>query len=230
MMFMCKAFKPISISLSPNTEKDDIRLASELILKPWQWKKGKETGKIEGELKGYLGIKYAVSFNSGRSALFAALKSLDLKKNDEILLQSFTCNALINPILWAGLKPVYVDCLEDTFNINAEDLKRKITPKSKAVIVQHTFGLPAEIDKILEICQKNNLILIEDCAHSLGASYGGRKVGTFGKVSFFSFSRDKAISSVYGGAVATNDEILAGKIKEFQAAIQKKKDTAVIQI
>ena len=159
----------------------------------------------------------------------AILKSLDLKIGDEVLLQAFTCNAVPNPIIWsrqnffseklggqAGLKPVYVDCDEKTFNIDVEDLKKKITTKSKAVVVQHTFGLPADMDDILEICKENNLILIEDCAHSLGAEYKGKKVGTFGKVSFFSFSRDKVISSVYGGMVATNDENLAKKIKEYQ--------------
>ena len=170
---------------------------------------------MEKEFKKYLGVKYAISFNSGRSAFLAILNSLELKNDDEILLQAFTCNAVPNPIIWAGLKPVYVDCDEKTFNIDIEDLKRKITQKSKVVIVQHTFGLPAEMDEILEICQKNNLILIEDCAHSLGAEYKGKKVGTFGKAAFFSFSRDKVISSVYGGMVATNDDEFGEKNKRI---------------
>jgi len=221
--------KPISISLSPNTEPDDIRLAFKLKFQCWLWKRGKVIEVLEKEFKKYLGVQYAISFNSGRSALMAILNSLNLEKNDEVLLQAFTCNAAVNPIIWTGLKPVYVDCDEKTFNIDIEDLKRKITPKSKVVMVQHTFGLPAEMDKILEICQKNNLILIEDCAHSLGAEYSPphqnfgvgvkRKVGTFGKVAFFSFSRDKIISSVYGGMVVTNDDGLAKKIKEFQEKI-----------
>jgi len=228
-------FKPISISLSPNTEKDDVRLAFKLKFQPWKWETGKEIEELENEFKNYLGVKYAISFNSGRSALMAILNSLGLEKGSEVLLQAFTCNAAANPIIWAGLKPVYVDCNEKTFNIDIEDLKRKITPKSKAVMVQHTFGLPAEMDEILEICQEgeedkssssplaeargNNLILIEDCAHSLGATYGGKKVGTFGKVAFFSFSRDKVISSVYGGMAVTDDDNLAGIIKKYQLEI-----------
>jgi dTDP-4-amino-4,6-dideoxygalactose transaminase len=250
----CQYFKPISISLSPNTEKDDVLLALKLLFQPlkWKWKK-KETRspftELEKEFKEYLGVhhakcptetispkaklfngvKYAISFNSGRSTLMAILDSfqndnflanrgrppVSLTKGDEILLQAFTCNAVVNPILWAGLKPVFVDCDEKTFNIDCEDLKRKITPRSKVVIVQHTFGLPAKMDEILGICQTNNLILIEDCAHSLGAGYKGRKVGTFGKVAFFSFSRDKIISSVYGGMAITNDKNLAKKIKDY---------------
>ncbi len=98
----------------------------------------------------------------------AILNSLGLEKDSEVLLQAFTCNAAVNPIIWSGLKPVFVDVNEETFNMDAEDLRRKISSKSKAVMVQHTFGLPAYMDEILEICQQNNLILIEDCAHSLG--------------------------------------------------------------
>jgi len=217
---MCQPFKPISISLSPNTEKDDILLALKLLFHPRQWKTDENTSRrFEREFGEYLRVRHAVSFNSGRSALMAILNSLDLHEGDEILLQSFTCNAAANPIIWSGLKPVYVDVDEKTFNIDVEDLEKKIRSKSRAVIVQHTFGLPAEMDEILEICQKNNLILIEDCAHSLGAEYNGKKVGTFGKVAFFSFSRDKVISSVYGGMVVTNDDKLAQKIKEYQGKI-----------
>lgn len=213
------AGSPISISLSPNVEKEDIRLALRLIKSPKDWKEGEKIKEVEKEFKKYLGVKYAISFNSGRSAFLATLNSLNLNKDDEVLLQAFTCNAAANPIIWAGFKPIYVDCNEKTFNIDVEDLKRKITPRSRVVIVQHTFGLPANLDEILEICQKNNLILIEDCAHSLGAEYRGQKVGTFGKAAFFSFSRDKVISSVYGGMVVTNDDSLAKKMREFQEKI-----------
>lgn len=211
--------KPISISLSPNTEKDDIWLAFKLLFQPCRWKKGKANELLEEEFKKYLGVKYTFSFNSGRSAFMAILQGLGLNKRDEVLLQAFTCNAASNPIIWSGLKPVYVDVDEATYNIDVEDLKKKITPESRAVIVQHTFGLPADIEEVLKICQENNLVLIEDCAHSLGAEYKGRKVGSFGKAAFFSFSRDKVISSVYGGIATTNDEEVAHKMKQFQGKI-----------
>ncbi len=216
---ICQYFKPISISLSPNTEKDDIWLALKLIFKPWLWREGKAIEELENEFKKYLGVKYAFSFNSGRSSLFVILKSLELKEGDEVLLQAFTCNAAANPVLWANLEPIYIDCNPNDFNIDIDDLKRKITPKSKVLMIQHSFGMPADMDKILEICQEKGLILIEDCAHSLGAEYRGQKVGTFGKVAFFSFSRDKIISSIYGGMVAANDDVLAEKIKKFQKEI-----------
>jgi len=219
MCKICQKFKPISISLSPNTERDDVWLALKMIFMPWFWKRGKAVLELEEEFKKYLGVKYAVSFNSGRTGLLATLTALELEPGSEVLLQAFTCNAAVNPILWSGLKPVYVDCDENDFNIDIEELKRKITPKSKVVIVQHTFGLPANMDGILALVKRYDLILIEDCAHALGAEYKGQKVGTFGKVAFFSFSRDKVISSVYGGIAVTNDDKLGVKLLEFQRSI-----------
>ena len=206
---------PISISLSPNTEEDDIKLALRLIFSPGKWRKGGEISVLEQEFKNYFEAKEAVSFNSGRSAFLAILKSLDLKEGDEVLLQAFTCNAAVNPILYFGLRPVFVDC-DRSFNLDPEDLANKITERSKVVVVQHTFGQPARMDEILKICDNNKLILIEDCAHSLGAEYKGKKVGTFGKAAFFSFGRDKIISSVYGGMVVSNDPEIGKRVRDFQ--------------
>jgi len=208
-------FKPISISLSPNTEKDDIILSLKLIFSPLKWIDGEAISELENQFKNYFNVNYAFSFNSGRSSFLAILKSLELEQGTEILIQAYTCNAVVNPILWAGFKPVYVDCDENDFNIDINDLEKKINAKTKVLVVQHTFGMPANIDKILEICQKNNLILIEDCAHCLGAEYKGKKVGLFGDVSFFSLSRDKIISSIYGGLVITNNKKIADNLKKY---------------
>ncbi|MCX6738415.1 MAG: DegT/DnrJ/EryC1/StrS aminotransferase family protein [Candidatus Parcubacteria bacterium] len=208
--------RPTFISLSPNVQKDDFYIAFKLIFMPWKWKKGKDIVELEEKFKNYLGINFAYSFNSGRSSFLAILKSLELEKESEILIQGFTCNAAVNPIIWSGFKPIFVDIEKETLNMDPIDLEKKITSKSKVVLVQHTFGFPAKMDKILEICQKHNLILIEDCAHSLGAEYNNKKIGTFGRVSFFSFGRDKIISSVYGGMVVSNDSVLAEKIRKIQ--------------
>ncbi len=215
-------FRPISISLSPNTQADDVKLAFSLLFKIQ--KNGFESGEVkphqilERKFKEYLGVKHAYSFNSGRSSLMAIFAALELEKGSEVLLQAFTCNAAANPIRWAGLAPVFVDC-DQNYNLSVADLNKKITPRSRAVMVQHTFGLPADIDEIKKVCDENNLILIEDCAHSLGAEYHGKRVGTFGKVAFFSFSRDKIISCVYGGMTVTSDNRLAEKIASFQQKI-----------
>lgn len=221
-------FRPISISLSPNTQRDDIWQSFKLIFQPWKYIKGNGVEILEEKFKEYIGIKHVFSFNSGRSALFTILNSLELEKGDEILLQAFTCNAVPNPAIWLGLKPIYVD-IDESFNIDAEDLKMKITSKSKAVVVQHTFGTPANLDAIVEICRENNLILIEDCAHSLGATYKGKKVGTIGDISFFSFSRDKVISSVYGGMIATDNEVLAGNICKYAEKVKSPSKLWVLQ-
>jgi len=239
-MNSCQELKPISISLSPNTEKDDIDLALKLIFQPWFWKIGVNqrthqrqlaSTLLEEEFKKYLGVhpvksteggakqfngvKYAFSFNSGRAGLIAILKAMEIKKDDEVLLQGFTCNSAVNPILHFGAKPIFVD-IDETINLDPEDLKKKITDKSRAVMIQHTFGWPAKIDEISEICQKYNLILIEDCAHSLGAKYKGKFCGTFGDAAFFSFGRDKIISSVFGGMAITDNDKIGEGIKKFQ--------------
>jgi dTDP-4-amino-4,6-dideoxygalactose transaminase len=221
--------KPISISLSPNVEKDDFLLALKTIFKPFKYLKGKSVVELEKSFSDYLGVKNTISFNSGRSSLYAILRALNFEKGSEVVLQAFTCNAASNPAIWAGLKPIYTNPNEDTFNIDVLDLEKKITNRTKAVIVQHTFGLPADLNEIKEICRKHNLVLIEDCAHSLGAEYEGEKVGTIGDVSFFSFSRDKIISSVYGGMVATKDDELAKKIIEFRNGISNPSFCWVLQ-
>lgn len=132
MLYKFSQLKPISISLSPNTEKDDILLAWKLLWQPWKWRIGIDqqnphksvVGQLENEFKNYLGAKYAISFNSGRSALMAILDSLGFEKGNEVLLQAFTCNAVPNPIIWSDLKPIYVDCNDD-FNIDINDLKER---------------------------------------------------------------------------------------------------------
>ena len=215
-------FKPISISLSPNVEKDDVKLALNLIIRPWLWKEGKAISELENQFKKYLGVKYAVSFNSGRSAFYAILEALKreaaLASGSDVLIQAFTCNAVPNPILWAGMEPAYVDCDTDSFNMDVNSLKNKIAENSeaRALVVQHTFGLPANMDEIMQIAQQNNLIVIEDCAHALGAKYKNQNVGTFGRAAFFSFSRDKAIYSVYGGMAATNDDRMGQALRQAQ--------------
>ncbi|MBI4123137.1 MAG: aminotransferase class I/II-fold pyridoxal phosphate-dependent enzyme [Parcubacteria group bacterium] len=208
--------QPISISLSPNTERDDILLALKQLFQPWRWKKKKEVALLERAFAKRLDVSHAVAFNSGRSSLLAILEALGLKKGDEVLLQAFTCNAVPNPIIWAGLNPVYVDCSREDFNMDAKDLIKKITKRSRAVIVQHTFGMPADMEKIAAVCKEHNLFLIEDCAHALGAKFQGKQVGTFGDAAFFSFSRDKVISCVYGGMAITDDKKIGDSIRKFQ--------------
>jgi dTDP-4-amino-4,6-dideoxygalactose transaminase len=214
---MSQYFRPISISISPNVEKDYLKLALNLIIRQWLWKKGNGAEELELKFKQYLGVKYAVSFNSGRSSFYAILKALDFQAGSNVALQALTCNAVPNPVLWAGLEPLYIDCNNDDYNMSVSDLRAKINVKTRAVVVQHTFGQPANMDQIRAVCSEfPSLVLIEDCAHSLGASYKGFNVGVFSRAAFFSFSRDKIISSVYGGLAVTNDDVVGKKLQELQ--------------
>jgi dTDP-4-amino-4,6-dideoxygalactose transaminase len=206
--------KPIFVSVSPNAEPDDVFLAAKTIFDFRGWKAGETTKKFADKLKEYLGIKNVFMFESGRTSLYAILSSLGLSKGDEVLVQGFTCTAAINPILWVGVKPVYVDVLDD-YNMSPPDLGKKITSKSRVVIIQHTFGYPAKVKELVEIARKNNLIIIEDAAHALGAKYDGKHIGTLGDAAILSFGRQKIISSVFGGAAATNDPKIAEGLKRF---------------
>ncbi len=208
--------KPISISFAPNVEIDDFLLALKLLLPAFLGRSDKQwVKKLEDSFKQYLGVTDAFAFSSGRAAFYYILKSLSLAPRDEILIQAFTCVAVPNAILWAELTPVYVDIDKHTFNMDCDDLKKKLTSKSKVIVVQHTFGIPSNMDEIKKIAQHNNLIIIEDCAHSLGAEYEGKKVGSLSDVAFFSFGRDKVISSVFGGMVTTNNKKVAINLQHF---------------
>jgi len=207
--------KTISISLSPNTEKDDVCLAFKELFSSKKIK-GEHVEKFENDFKNYFNFDFVFSLNSGRSCLLLILEALNIKKDDEIIVQGFTCNAVINPILKTNARPIYID-IDDALNIDISKIEKKITKKTKAIIVQHTFGMPGKIKEIKKICEKYDLFLIEDCAHALGAKYDNKYCGTFGDISFFSFGRDKVISSVYGGMIGINNLKLKEKVeKEYE--------------
>lgn len=197
----------VNIGLSPNNTWKDTLVATGQILFPWNWlgwKKGSARTELENRFADFLGVGKSYAVGSGREGLYMILKSLGLNGGDEIILQGFTCMVVVNAIVWAGLKPVFVD-MDDSYNLDPEKLKEKIGPKTRAVLIQHTFGIPAEIKEIIKTCRENNLTLIEDCAHAMGAEYQGKKVGTFGDLSFFSLGRSKVISCVSGGIVVVNN-------------------------
>lgn len=203
---------PIAISLSPNTEPDDVGLALRTLISPWVWFDEKQVSAFEKEFAKYFGEQFeARAANSGRSAQYLILKALGIGKGDEVLVQAFTCVAVANSVSWTGAVPVYVD-IDETYNLDPGDLVSKISKKTKALIVQHTFGIGASMERILAICKAHKLTLIEDCAHGIGAEYQGKRLGTLGDVAFFSLGRDKAISSVFGGMMLYKDKKLAKKI------------------
>lgn len=210
----------IHTSLSPNTQRDDVLLAFKHLIFPAP---KNATNKLEDYFKTTFGFKHVILTNSGRSAFLTLLRALDLPLLSLVATQAFTCNATINPILWAGYRPLFID-IDSSFNLDPVDLDSKLSKPSnlqncKAVVVQHTFGVPANLEKILSLAKKHHLILIEDCAHALGARYQAKWCGTFGHAAYFSFGRDKVLSSVFGGALCTNDSQLAEKLKKLYTSL-----------
>ncbi len=204
----------ISINLIPNFTTDDIKIAWATLLRPWVFWRNKCQLLLEKTIKEYLGVKHCFLFDSGRASFYFLLKGLGIGQGDEVIIQAFTCSVVPTAIINTGAIPVYVD-INETYNIDPEKIEEKINSKTKVLVIQHTFGKPAEINSISRICRKHNLILIEDCAHGLGGEFEGRKLGSFGEAAFLSFGRDKVISGIWGGAVVTSDDKLAFRIERI---------------
>lgn len=226
----------INISLSPNnTWRDTLKALEQLIL-PWNWlswKNGSARTKLESELAKWAGVEKAMAVGSGREALYLILKALELPENSEVILQSFTCMVVSNSIIWNGLKPVYAD-IDETYNLDPAKLENLINERTKVVMVQHTFGIPAQIIRIREICRKHKLILIEDCAHAMGAEALDadgqmRKVGTFGEAAFYSMGRSKVISCVSGGLIIAKEKLLNEKIYQQYLKLNETKTAKIFQ-
>jgi UDP-4-amino-4,6-dideoxy-N-acetyl-beta-L-altrosamine transaminase len=174
---------------------------------------GPKVGEFESALCRYIGCKYAVAVNSGTSALDIAVGALGISEGAEVITTPFTFVATCNSLLYNNLKPVFADIQKNTRNIDPEDIKSKITPKTKAIVYVDYAGHPCDIKEIKEIAEKNNLYLIEDACHALGANYYGKKIGNFADLTVFSFHPVKPITTGEGGAVVTNNSELAEKAR-----------------
>lgn len=207
--------QPIAIGLSPNIQKEDVTTAVQLLCMPWKYVHGNAVKELERWFRSYGKVSHAISFVNGRSSLYAILYCLGINKEHEVLVQAFTPVFVPNAVLATGAKPIYID-IDSSLNIDPSLIEKNISKKTKALIVQHTFGIPAEMEKITNIAKKHHLYLIEDCAHSIGGVYKGKQLGSFGIAACYSFGRNKAFSSVFGGMITTNDKILGQKIRSYQ--------------
>lgn len=203
----------ISTSLSPNTQPDDIRLAWQTLMHPGSWQDERVLQHASQLLSQNLAGSYITLTSSGRSALEMIFKAIGIQAEDEIIMQAFTCIAVPEPVLWRRARPIYVDILPRQYTINPDDVRKKITSKTRVIIAQHTFGLPADMITLRQIASEHNIFLIEDCAHALGSTYEHQILGTLSDAAIFSFGRDKSISSVYGGAIATKNRQLMEKLQ-----------------
>jgi perosamine synthetase len=161
----------------------------------------------------FFGAERAFVFWKGRVGLYALLRALDVGAGDEVILPGYTCVMNVNPIKYVGATPVYVDIEPDTFNMNVNLLKEKITSKTKVIIAQHTYGYPCEMDAIMDIAQSSGIPVIEDCCLALGSKYKGRMVGTFGLAGYFSSQWNKPYTTGLGGMVITGDRELTERIE-----------------
>jgi perosamine synthetase len=191
-------------------ELENIREAVE---SGWISSKGKFITGFEEKFAAFCGVKYAVATSNGTTALHLALMGLDIGKGDEVIVPDLTFIATANAVTYTGATPVMVDSRSDYWGIDPELIEEKITPVTKAIIPVHLYGHPCDMDAIGDIARRHNLFIIEDAAEAHGAEYKGRKVGTFGDVSCFSFFGNKIITTGEGGMCLTNNAETAERIR-----------------
>lgn len=194
-------------------DDDDIESVTNTLSSGMNWAVGPEVTQFEQELSDYIGTKYCLTFNSGTSALHAALLAYGIGKGDEVIVPSFTFIATANAPFFVDARPVFADIEEQTLGLNPEDVLEKITLQTKAIIPIHYGGCPCMIRELREIAEEHNLILIEDAAEAFGASVNGEKVGTFGDSAMLSFCQNKIITTGEGGAMVTDSRDLYEKMK-----------------
>ncbi|MDD1653167.1 MAG: DegT/DnrJ/EryC1/StrS family aminotransferase [Methanomicrobiales archaeon] len=194
-------------------DESDLREVEAVIRSGMSWSSGPAIGEFEAELARYTGTRYAVTFNSGTSALHAALAAHGIGSGDEVIVPSFTFVATANAPLFVGATPVFADIEEETFGLDPEDVREKITDQTKAILPIHYAGCPCRIRELAGIAADHDLILIEDAAEAFGADIGGKKVGTFGDSAMLSFCQNKIIATGEGGAMVTDSRDLAERLK-----------------
>lgn len=174
---------------------------------------GPKAREFEKLFADFVGVKHAVSASSGTAALHLAMKTLRIRRDDEVVVPVFTFAATASPILYCGAKPVFADIDPKTFNISPESILERLTQRTKAIIVVHYSGQPADMKEITEIAADYKLNIIEDCAHSLGAEYRGEKTGDIGIIGCFSFYPTKIITTMEGGMLTTNEKRIAKRAR-----------------
>lgn len=199
----------------PNINRDDKRAISNALNSQWLTG-GPLADKFEQSLASYIGTKYAISVNSCTAALHLVLRALDIGKGDEVIVPTLTFAATANAAIFCEAKPVFADIDEMTFNISPDDIVRRITNRTKAIIVVHYAGQPCDMREINKIAEEHGLYVIEDCAHSLGASYDSVQTGALGVAGCFSFYPTKNITTLEGGMITTNDESIAKKVSLYR--------------
>jgi dTDP-4-amino-4,6-dideoxygalactose transaminase len=205
---------PMWPQFSEKTKKEALTPLESGLVNYWTGHKGVE---FEEKWAKYCGCKYGISTSNGTSALHTALAACDIGPGDEVIVTSYSFIASSFCVLQAGAIPVFADVRKETHTINPSSIEKKITPRTKAIIPVHLYGIPCDMDEIMAIADKHHLFVIEDCAQAHGSEYRGKKVGSIGHVGCFSFCQSKHFTTGgEGGAVVTNDERIAWAARSFR--------------
>ncbi|WP_205230950.1 DegT/DnrJ/EryC1/StrS family aminotransferase [Azospira oryzae] len=200
----------------PSLQGNEKRYVMDCLDSTWISSKGKYLGLFEEAIAQFVGVEFASAVSNGTVALHAALLALGIGEGDEVIVPALTYIASANAIAYTGATPVFADSLANTWQLDPADVKRKITSRTKAIMLVHLYGHPCDMDAFTALATDNNLLLIEDCAEALGTYYNGRHVGTFGHIATFSFYGNKTITTGEGGMVVTNDNTLYQRTLHFK--------------
>lgn len=196
-----------------HSDDDDVAQVQEVIQSGMNWATGPKVTELEDIIAGYVGTTYAVTLNSGTSALHAVLLAYGIKPGDEIIVPSFTFIATANCPFFVKARPVFADIEPETYGLDPESVTQRITKRTRAIMPVHVGGCSCRIRELHEVAADNDLLLIEDAAESLGATVAGRKVGTFGDSAMFSFCGPKVVTTGEGGVIVTGSKDIYEKIK-----------------
>ena len=201
---------------TPLLSGNELQYVTECLETGWISSEGPFISKFEADLSIYVARKFGIAVSNGSAALDIAVKALGIGLGDEVIMPTFTIISPAQSVFTAGAIPVLVDSDPLTWNMDVNQIEAKITPKTKAIVVVHIYGLPVDMDPILALCKRHNLKLIEDAAEMHGQTYKGNKCGSFGDISIFSFYPNKHITTGEGGMIVTDDVILADKCKYYR--------------
>jgi perosamine synthetase len=207
--------KPIPVN-TPLLSGNELKYLTECIETGWISSEGPFITRFEESFSGYIGRSHGIAVSNGTAALDVAIAALGIGEGDEVIMPTFTIISPSMQVVRSGATPVLVDSDPLTWNMDVTQIEEKITEKTKAIIVVHIYGLPVDMDPVLDLCKKYNLRLIEDAAEVHGQSYKGRNCGTFGDISTFSFYPNKHITTGEGGMILTDNEELAVRCKKLR--------------
>jgi perosamine synthetase len=193
----------------PDLRGRELEYVTDCIQSNWISSAGKYVGEFEERFSEYCGAKYGIACTNGTTALHLAMATLGVGPGDEVIIPTFTMIATANAVTYTGATPVLVDSEPETWNMDISKIKEKITDRTKAIMVMHTYGHPVDMDAVLEIADKHRLYVVEDAAEAHGAEYKGKKIGSLGDVGCFSFYGNKIITTGEGGMLVTNNEEIA---------------------